>query len=461
MYGDVIAAISTPPGKGGVAVIRMSGVGAVNIADVAFRPLGGRPLSSHPPRMQVYGHVIYNEEKIDDALATRFEAGSSYTGEETVEISCHGGTLVSSTVLEALLRLGARVAEPGEFTRRAHLNGRLSLTEAEAIATVLDARSVEQLRLASSPSRAKLNKRIDSIRLALIRLQSSIFARIDYPEEDLGELCTEEVLCNLRAVETDLSSLIRSYNTGRAINEGISTVICGKPNVGKSTLYNLLLGEDAAIVTDIAGTTRDVLSSTVPVGRVLLRLSDTAGIRAVTDDAVERIGIDRSLSKIKDSELILALFDLSRPLDSEDAEIISAIKDAAGCKICILTKSMLQGEADVVIPEGVFNRVITVSAKEDGDGAIEAITEAIEALFYDESIKVGDDAIVSSARQHAALSRGLDFIKRAIDAYEAGIPEDAASSEIERALGALGEVDGRSVNEEIIKDIFARFCVGK
>ena len=458
---DVIAAISTPPGKGGVAVIRMSGEGATGIADSAFRPICGKTLSSCPPRVQVYGHVIYNEEKIDDCLATRFESGSSYTGEETVEISCHGGILITRTVLEALLKLGARPARPGEFTMRAHLAGRLSLTEAEAIGTLLEARSYEQIRLSASPARKRLAERIDSIRSAILDTLSSVFARIDYPDEDLGELSGEDVKERLVAIRHDLTSLIDSYNTGRAINEGITTVICGKPNVGKSTLYNLLVGEDAAIVTDIPGTTRDLLSATVPLGRVLLRLSDTAGIHSDTDDKVERIGIDRSRRSIRESELIFALFDSTRPLDGYDEEMLSTVREASGCKVCIITKSRAVGAIALSIPEGVFDATLEISAGEEPEQTLRLIRDRVEGLFCDEKIRVGEDAIVSSARQHAALCLGLDFINSAIRAYEGGIPEDAAASEIERALGAISEVDGRQVSEDLVKDIFSKFCVGK
>ena len=259
MYGNVIAAISTPPGKGGVAVIRISGDGAFEIAEKIFLPISNKKISDYPPRTQIYGYVIYNEEKIDDGMLTLFPAPRSYTGEDTVEISCHGGMLITRTVLEAVLSAGAVPAEAGEFTRRAFINGKLSLSEAEAIGTLLEASSYEQIKLSSSPARTKLNEAISSVRNGLISLMSSIYARIDYPDEDLGEFSDEESKNALIRIRSELDRLIATYRTGRAINEGISTVICGKPNVGKSTLYNLLIGEDAAIVTDIAGTTRDIL----------------------------------------------------------------------------------------------------------------------------------------------------------------------------------------------------------
>ena len=257
MHGNVIAAISTPPGKGGVAVIRMSGVGSPDIAEAVFQPISGKRIFDYPPRTQIYGYIIYNGEKIDDGMLTYFPSPSSYTGEDVVEVSCHGGVLVTRTVLEALLCAGARPAEAGEFTRRAFINGKLSLSEAEAIGTLLEAKSHEQICLSSLPARTKLNERVNEIRADITDIMSSIYARIDYPDEDLGEFSNEETVERLLLARKKLARLINTYRTGRAICEGISAVICGKPNVGKSTLYNLLLGEDAAIVTDIAGTTRD------------------------------------------------------------------------------------------------------------------------------------------------------------------------------------------------------------
>ena len=400
-------------------------------------------------------------------MLTHFPAPGSYTGEDTVEISCHGGILVTRTVLEALLAAGAVPAEAGEFTRRAFINGKLSLSEAEAIGTLLEATSHEQIRLSASPARVKLAEAINGIRTSLIDVMSSIYARIDYPDEDLGEFTDEETVERLLSVQERLSVLIDTYKTGRAINEGISTVIAGKPNVGKSTLYNLLVGEDAAIVTDIAGTTRDILERTVALGRVTLKLTDTAGVRSAEDlDKVEEIGIERSKDRIGSSELILAIFDLSRKLDESDLELIEEISKAGGYKICILNKCDLVDEKKPpfdtsLLPKDVFGEVISISAHKDNSGAIKTLTELINRLFTDEKISCGQDAIVSSARQHASLLRARSFIDTAIDAYRVGIAADAASSDIEMAIGAISELDGRAVSDSVVSDIFAKFCVGK
>ncbi len=467
MHGNVIAAISTPPGKGGVAVIRISGDGAVEIAKRIFMPISGKDVSAYPARTQIYGYILYNEEKIDDGMLTVFPAPNSYTGEETVEISCHGGMLITRTVLESIFTAGAVPAEAGEFTQRAFINGKLSLSEAEAIGTLLEATGKEQIRLSATPARAKLRDAVSAIRDELTDIMSSIYARIDYPDEDLGELSDSDVTERLKGTRTSLDKLISTYRTGRAINEGINAVIIGKPNVGKSTIYNLLLGEDAAIVTDIAGTTRDVLEKRIHLGRVALNISDTAGVRESDDiDAVERIGIERSRDRLKSAELILAVFDVSQGLDKDDESLTEEIRSADGYKICILNKMDLLNEKkpsqDIESMCGnVFGNIIKISAKNAGDEVIGTLSELVDRLFTDEKITAGHDAIVSSARQHSSLLRARGFIDTAIGAYEIGLPSDAASSDIEMAIGAIGELDGRTVSEAVVSDIFSKFCVGK
>ena len=460
MY-NTIAAISTPPGKGGVAIIRMSGAEAFEIAERVFRAASGRSLQDYAPRTQIYGYIIYNNERIDDGLITLFPAHNSYTGERTVEISCHGGTLVSATVLEALFVAGATPAEAGEFTRRAFINGRLTLTEAEAIGTLLDAKSREEMRLGAAPARNRLRARIDEIRGEITTLLGSIYARIDYPDEDLGDFTDRETLSALSVIRRKIDRLIDTYRTGKAITEGISAVICGKPNVGKSTIYNLILGEDAAIVTSIPGTTRDLLEKTVPLGRVLLRLTDTAGIRKEGIDTVEAIGIERSRDRLAAADLVIAVFDLSREFDREDEDLIAALQTARGAKICILNKEDSERKLDTGRLSVDFDATITISARDGEDRALALLTETVNRLFTDEKISTSVDPVITSARQHASLMRARECIDAAISAYSVGMPPDAASSDIELALGAIGELDGRSVSENVVGDIFSRFCVGK
>ena len=459
---NCIAAISSPPGKGGVAIIRISGEDALQLAAEVFFPASGKSFLEARPRMQTYGFIIDGGERIDDVLATYFPAPHSYTGENIVEIGCHGGILVTSLVLEAILKKGARVAEAGEFTKRAFINGRLSLTEAEAIGNLLEAQSREQVKLASSTSRKNLTDAIADIRRDITDVMSSIYARIDYPDEDLGDYTDGEVRDRLNSIRKKAMVLRNTYKTGKAIREGVSTVIVGKPNVGKSSLYNAILGEDRAIVTDVAGTTRDMLSESIPLGKVMLRLSDTAGIRERKDvDLVESIGIEKSEKALAESELIFTIFDLSREFDAEDEKLIESVKAANGTKIAILNKSDLPQKFDESKLEGIFIETIKVSARGDGAELCEKLAGLVNALFTDEKIVIGDGAVISSARQNASLTRAIEGIDVALENLDSGFPQDLVSSDIERALEAISELDGRAVSEEIVADIFSKFCVGK
>ena len=459
---DTIAAVSTPPGKGGVAVIRITGSEALKVIDRIFISAGGRRLSECKPRMQVYGYILDGDERVDDVLCTRFDAPRSYTGEDTVEIYCHGGILVTKTVLELALVAGARPAEAGEFTRRAFIGGRLSLTEAEAISDLLEATGREQLRLGATDARCALSKRISSLRSTLTALISSSLARIDYPDEDLGDFTDGEMLEGIFALLSSVDSLLATYRTGRAISEGIKAALVGKPNAGKSSIYNLLVGEDAAIVTDIPGTTRDLLESRVELGRVTLRLFDTAGIREENSaDAVERIGIAKSREKIEKCELLFAIFDSSRPLDEDDRIILDRIKSSGATAVALLNKRDLEAELDPSLLSGYgFAEVLSVSATER-ERTLGLISEAVSRLFTDGTIRVGVDPVISSARQYASLLKARESLSYAQESLSAGFPQDAVSTDLERALGAISELDGRAVSEEVVTDIFSKFCVGK
>ena len=460
-FAATIAAISTPPGKGGVAVIRISGPESAEIASRVFRPVSNKSFIDAPVRKQVRGYIYYGDELVDDGMATLFKAPHSYTGEDTVEIYCHGGILVTRTVLEAVLDAGALPAEAGEFTRRAFVNGKISLTDAEAIGNLLEAKSRDQIRIFSESSRSLLAEKIAEIRGELTSVLSSIYARIDYPDEDLGDFSDEETVKMLLGARDKISRLSATYQTGKAISEGVRTVIAGKPNVGKSTVYNLILGRNAAIVTDIEGTTRDVLTEKIPLGRVLLDLSDTAGVRNDTTDPIEKIGIKKSLDAISGAELILAVFDASRELDSEDTELLSAIKSSQGARIAILNKCDLPKRIDRSLIDRSFDTVLEISSLADGEGSIIKLRDKINELFTDEKILQGNEAIIATARQNAELTRAHRMLTLAIDAYASGITTDAASSDIELALCAIAELDGREVTDEVTNDIFSKFCVGK
>lgn len=452
-----IAAISTPPGKGGVALIRISGADAFAIADRCFRPASGAlPLSGRPPRTAIRGDFLSRGESVDDGLAFCFPAPHSYTGEDTVEFTCHGGVLVSHAVLEGLYAAGAIPATAGEFTRRAYLNGALTLTEADAIGQLLEATSRGQMRLAARESRTRLSGALDAMHEQLVMLIASLYATIDYPEEDLAPLSDDELLTALRKLLGELDALLSTYQAGHSIRVGIPTVLAGRPNVGKSSLYNLLCREDAAIVTDVPGTTRDLLERTVSLGDLTLRLTDTAGLRD-TDDTVERIGVTRSRDALMRAGLVLAVFDASEPLTPEDTELLDALRTHPGTVILCLNKCDKPGAPAFALPEG-FKNSVSLSAKA-GDAT--PLTDLILSLCSEGAPQIGEDAILSDARQFGALSRTRELLESTMNAIVAGIPAEVACSEAERALGCLAEADGRSVSEEIIDNIFSHFCIGK
>lgn len=457
-FGHTIAAISTPPGKGGVALIRISGTQAEEIAAKCFVPFSKKALSDCPARYAIYGGIYADGELVDDGIATRFPAPHSYTGEDTVEICCHGGILLTQRILSGLFHAGAMPAEPGEFTKRAFVNGKLTLSHAEAVGQLLEAQTDAQIRLASPGARDAFSREMDKISGMLLGLTSSLYAAIDYPDEDLGELSDREILERLEQALLALTRFRKTYRQGHAISEGIETVICGRPNVGKSSLYNCLSGDDYAIVTDEAGTTRDVLTRTVAVGQVTLHLCDTAGIREAESKA-EREGVARSKAYMDKAELILAVFDGSEALSEEDKLLLSDLKEKSHiCRIGILNKS---DKPVVTVKEEIgeaCDHVLSLSTRE---GDISVLTSLIESLYMDESIQAGMTAVVSTARQDAALAKAIDHLNASISAFRMGFAQDVASSDIELALGALGELDGREVSDMVVGEIFSHFCVGK
>ncbi len=465
---DTIAAISTPFGKGGVAVIRLSGTDALAITQKIFQPKSSRyPSLSHAPaRSMVYGEIVSpdNREVLDDVLCVYFPAPHSFTGEDVVEISCHGGVLVTRSVLAACLTAGARAAEAGEYTRRAYLNGRMMLPEAEALGNLLEAGNNEQLRLARSGMKGHLAREMEKIYQRLIILLANMEVGMDFPEEDLTEISREDMLSLLTEILGELNGLRSTYRTGHAIAEGVPTVIVGRPNAGKSALYNRLVGRDAAIVTDIAGTTRDILSETISLGRVTLRLSDTAGLRD-THDPVEKIGVARAKEALDEAELVLALFDGSAEPTEEDQQLLHTLQELMkqGKNIVyILTKKDLWPDehppfftADSCIGVGFMP-----FSSNSGEG-METLVSVVESRFIDGNLDTGASAIVFSARQYAALTGCVSELQNAIDALAMDLPYDLCSEDIRGALSLLGELSGHSVREEVISEIFHKFCVGK
>ena len=457
---ETIAAVSPPRGKGGIAVIRVSGDAAADIARRVFSV----DLTEKQPRTAVYGKIYAplpdgGREVVDDGVAVLWRGPNSYTGEDVLEISCHGGVLVTQAVLEAVLAAGARMAGAGEFTRRAFLHGRINLGQVEAVGALLEAKTRSQLALSRGGMGGKLGARCAELGERLRSVAVSCMAAIDFPDEDLRELSREEMISAVADAAAGLRKLAATWRTGRAVAEGIPTVLCGRANVGKSALYNRLVGHDAAIVTAIAGTTRDMLTETVEFGGVTLRLTDTAGLRD-TEDPVEAIGVGRAREALERAELVLAVFDGASELEEDDLAMLDLLPTLQA-EIFIVANQSDRGLLPATM-EGLraAGKPVACISAETGEG-IDGLASAVGACFLDGSLDLREDAIVTGARQYAALIRAAEAAEAALFALQGGLPEDLCCVDLELALGALDEIDGRAVSEDIVGEIFSRFCVGK
>jgi tRNA modification GTPase len=456
MRNETIAALSTPYGRGGIAVIRVSGENAQKIGDAVFRCKNGRPLSAQTAGKLVHGEILHEGNVIDDAMAVIFRAPHSFTGEDTVELHCHGGILLSQLVLESAFLAGAVPAQAGEFTQRAFLNGKIDLSQAEAVIDLIDAQSQAHLRLAASQAKGTLSRRVNALCDEIYTILCSTYAFIDFPDEDLTDIPLDDLKARLRALILSMQTLADTYHAGRAIAQGIPTVLFGRPNTGKSSLLNALLGQERAIVTDIAGTTRDTIEETAVIGKVQLRLCDTAGIRQA--DGVEGIGVRRAWDKLNEAELVLAVFDQAQPLQNEDKEILSTLEKTHKTVIAILNKSDLAPQIELDEIEKVATHTVTVSCKEAT--GLQELSQLVNDLFVQGEVDY-NEAILSNARQYSALQKGLDAVKRALGVLEDDLTQDVCGMDLEEALGALRSLDGKAVGEEIVNGIFSRFCVGK
>ncbi|MDO5396810.1 MAG: tRNA uridine-5-carboxymethylaminomethyl(34) synthesis GTPase MnmE [bacterium] len=454
---ETIAAISTPVGSGGIAVIRVSGADAVVIADRVFK--GRQPLSGAATHTIHYGFAVNSSgERIDEVLASIMRAPNSFTREDVVEISTHGGSIASRRVLDALIRAGARIAEPGEFTKRAFLNGRIDLSQAEAVIDIINAKNTASQRNALSQLGGALSREISDAREALVNLAARMQVIIDYPDEDLEDITPAEIGNTAAETAVKLRRLSDTADSGRLIRDGIRCAIAGKPNVGKSSLMNLLSGEDRAIVTDIAGTTRDVIEESVSLDGVPLVLIDTAGIH-YTEDTVEKIGVERSRKSIEAADLVLVMLDSQSGFDREDMEVIEA---SSGTKRIILVNKCDLGSAeylDRVRAAADDAPVIEISAV-TGEG-IDILIEKICDIYHLDFAADGSRAVITNMRHKTALIKAESALNRAAEAIKGGMPTDIASIDINEAIDALGEITGETVSDSIVSEIFHSFCVGK
>ncbi len=455
-----IAAISTAQAPGGIGIIRISGNDAVAVAERVFRSARGKKLSDLPGYHALYGSVWTSgkdgaPEKIDEAVALVFRAPASFTGEDVVELSCHGGLYLLRRALSAVLEVGASAAGPGEFTRRAFMNGKLGLTEAESVMELISAQGKQAARAALAGHDGALERRIAGIRESLVNQAAHLSAWADYPEEEISEVDTADLREALVSARGEIETLLRQFEAGRAIREGVNTVIAGRPNVGKSTLMNLLAGCERSIVTQYAGTTRDIVEDTVILGDVLLHLADTAGIRD-TEDPVESIGVDRARDRVRSAQLVLAVFDSSQELNGEDRELIESLQEIPS--VAVVNKSDLETKIDFAYLENHFRQIVFISALR-GDG-LEQLEKAVAETLQTASLDPAAGMLFTE-RQRDAARRAGDCLEEALSALDAGFTLDAVTVSLEGAVSALLELTGERAGTAIVDAVFSHFCVGK
>lgn len=452
---STIAAISTAQGQGGIGVIRVSGEQAFTIVDKIFKSVSGKKIMDIKGYTALFGHIYNNEEVLDEAVVLKYVAPKSFTGENVVEISCHGGMYITKEVLNAVIMAGASLAEPGEFTKRAYLNGKMDLTEAESVMDIISAKSKSAARAALFVKDGALFKKSQQVKQLLLDKAAHLSAWADYPEEDIPEVSEDSIMEAIEESISILEKLLSTYDMGQVVKEGIDTVIAGRPNAGKSTLMNLLVGREKSIVTNIAGTTRDVVEDTVLVGNVMLKLSDTAGIRD-TDNEIEKIGVQKTFDKINGAGLVIALFDNNEELNSEDIDLINKIKDIP-C-IAVINKIDLEDKVDKKYITDNIENVVYISAKQQDN--IDELKNMIEKIAGTEDFDPSA-GIIANERQKNAIRNAVNSLYEAKESLAMGMTMDAITVSLQETIDYLLELTGEKAGEEIVDSVFHNFCVGK
>lgn len=452
---STIAAISTAQGQGGIGVIRVSGEQAFTIVDKIFKSVSGKKIMEIKGYTALFGHIYNNEEVLDEAVVLKYVAPKSFTGENVVEISCHGGMYITKEVLNAVIMAGASLAEPGEFTKRAYLNGKMDLTEAESVMDIISAKSKSAARAALFVKDGALFKKSQQVKQLLLDKAAHLSAWADYPEEDIPEVSEDSIMEAIEESISILEKLLSTYDMGQVVKEGIDTVIAGRPNAGKSTLMNLLVGREKSIVTNIAGTTRDVVEDTVLVGNVMLKLSDTAGIRD-TDNEIEKIGVQKTFDKINGAGLVIALFDNNEELNSEDIDLINKIK-VIPC-IAVINKIDLEDKVDKKYITDNIENVVYISAKQQDN--IDELKNMIEKIAGTEDFDPSA-GIIANERQRNAIRNAVNSLYEAKESLAMGMTMDAITVSLQETIDYLLELTGEKAGEEIVDSVFHNFCVGK
>ncbi|MEG2983941.1 MAG: tRNA uridine-5-carboxymethylaminomethyl(34) synthesis GTPase MnmE [Peptostreptococcaceae bacterium] len=455
---DTIAAIATAPGEGGIGIIRISGENSLKVAELIFRSMSGKLIKDYNTRTLIYGNIIDNENIIDEVLLAYMKGPNSYTAEDVIEINCHGGFISVKKILELILSKDVRVADAGEFTKRAFLNGRIDLSQAEAIIDVIKAKTDMAHEVAQSQLEGSLSNKIKQLRLNVTEVLAHLEVAIDFAEEDIEEITYKTLRERTEELRCEIKVLYDSAESGKILRDGLKTVIVGKPNVGKSSLLNSILGENRAIVTDIPGTTRDVIEEFVNIKGIPLKIVDTAGIRE-TEDIVEKIGVERSKESFISADLVIMVLDSSSKLDKEDLEILQKLKNKK--TIVLLNKTDLEQkiEEQQISKYVESDSIIKISALQNE--GIEKLQDKIEAMVYKGSVRTSSNLMITNSRHKDALLKSYESINDAINAIDQNMPYDFIEVDFKNVWDYLGYINGDTIKEDLLDTIFSNFCIGK